>query len=173
MKSFGWKEALFLLAAIVVVQQVASYLGRTSAERQNKADAAAIAKKEPTRIVVSRQDAEGVTQKDLDLQALKFFETHALETIKKRTKDNLAAQGLPPTDMNLTAESNYVESGGFKFAVIRIRSDYLFAVTVMGIVGKELIRVNCLRSSPEPIPITFGQCAEKINEVFNIKIGGN
>ena len=158
---------------IVVVQQIAGYLGKTSAERQNKAEAAARSKNAELRIIVSRQDAEGVTQKDLDLEALKKLEAYTLETVRKRTKDNQVAEGLPPTDMNFTAESVYVESGGLKLAVIRIRNDYLFAVTVMGIVGKELIRVGCLRPSPERIPIASGQCAEKINEVFNITIAGN
>jgi hypothetical protein len=171
--SFGWKQWLLLLVGIVGIQQVAGYLGKTSAERVNRTEAAA--NKQEIRVLVSRQDAEGVTQKDFSLEFLKVLETYSVERVKKLTTDNLAAQGLPPTAMNHTAESNYVEIEGLKLAVIRIRSDYAFAVTVMGIVGKELIRVNCLRAgpSPESIPIASGQCAEKINEVFKIKIGGN
>jgi hypothetical protein len=71
-----------------------------------------------------------------------------------------------------SSEAVYVESRGTKLAVIRLSpGDGSRVVYVAGIVGRELKRVACARTSLAAIPITYGPCADKIAEVFAVTLG--
>ena len=92
--------------------------------------------------------------------------------IKQKTKERLASQGYPNAEIDISSEATYVESGSMKLAVIRffLSSDGSSAVFVHGIIGNELKRIGCVKISNERIPISYGTCADKIKEVFGIKI---
>jgi hypothetical protein len=119
------------------------------------------------RVIASSQDAEGVTQKNLDMNFLKKLEAYTVERIRTKIRE------LPNSpQIDITSEATYVESGPMKFAVIRLRgSDSSNQIFIHGIVGNELKRVACLRNSTEAIPISYGVCADKIKEVFGATIG--
>ena len=124
------------------------------------------------RIVVSSQDSDGVTQKDWDLNFLNNLETYTSERIKQITKENLASRGYPNVKIDIFSEATYVEIDKMKLAVIRLRgSDDSSMAFIHGIIGNELKRVFCGRTSKERIPTTYGACADKIEEVFGIKTG--
>ncbi|MBI2359677.1 MAG: hypothetical protein HYV04_12385 [Deltaproteobacteria bacterium] len=119
-------------------------------------------------VVVSSQDADGITQEDMSIDFLKNLEAYTVERFKVRTAESLASQGYADLRVEVNSEATYVESGPIKLAVIRLRSSGdLNQVFIAGIVGKELKRVGCVRSSPGSlIPISYGACGEKIKEVF-------
>jgi len=122
--------------------------------------------------VVASQDAEGVTQKDLNLNFLKRFETLVVRRTKVNARKYLVSQGYPNAKIDISSESTYVYSGSIKLIVIRLSgSDGSNQVFITGIIGNEFKRVVCVRDSKKRIPITSGVCADKIKEVFGTKIG--
>lgn len=135
----------------------------------------AIAQNKPEgdlKILSSAQETEGATQADMDLNFLKGVETYTVERTKLKAKEYLAANGHPNAKINLASESNYIETGGKKLAILRIKDPHSFSVHIIGFVGKELRRVVCIRSmSDKSIPLGYGACSEEIQRVFGVKIG--
>lgn len=175
MKGWNWKHFLLLLLAIPIVGSLAGYLGRSTARQVNKRDTVAdITLTKPTdiQVVVSVQDAEGVTQADLNMTFLKNLETYTVERVTKKTRDGMVANGYQGPDVSFDSEALYVEPGAMKLAVIRLSgTDGSRATFISGIVGKELRRVACVGMADENIPITYGACADKVNDTFGIEIG--
>lgn len=179
MKNLSWKQWVLLLLAIPVANQIASYIGSSAGRAVNEREASARtpsnsrALPPPIRVVVSSQDAEGVTARDMDINFLRRLEQHTVDSIKDKVKKGRAAQGYSGPELELTPESVFVEAGSNKLAVIRLRgSDNSFSVFLLGIVGNELRKIVCTSAYPEPIPITHGPCGEKVKEVFGVMIGG-
>lgn len=176
MKPWNWKHIIIFILAIPVINQIGSYLGRSNAQRVNEREAVSApnsSANQEIRITVSSQDSEGITQQDLDLNALKNLEAYTVERVRIRTKEYLASQGYTNADVDFASEATYVESGSIKLAVIRLRaSEGSNQVFVSGIIGNELKRIACARNSTETIPISYGACAEKIYDVFGVRIGG-
>lgn len=174
-KQWNWKYILLLILAIPVAKHLGSYIGEGAAKLRpiSTQDAS---HDRGVRVLVASQDAEGVTQRDLDLEALKNLEVYSVKQSEKKTKEYLAVQGYPDAVVSFTSGATYVESGSMKLAVIRIRgsvaSNEMYGVEIYGIVGNEFKRILCIRESAEAIPISYGVCADKIQEVFGVRIGG-
>ena len=119
------------------------------------------------------QSAEGVTDADLDQTGLKNLETWVVNTIIKKSKSKYAELGYDPNTFNpkVEASSVYVVINNKKLAVIKINeNNSVRGVTIMGIKGTELHRVNCIRNSNHDIPVWSGECGKKIQEVFGVAI---
>lgn len=176
MNQWNWRHIIFLLLAIPIVNYFAGYLGKSAGqqinERQTYSDTPPSINQE-IRVVASSQDADGAKQQDFDLNFLKNLEAYTVERVKVKAKEYFASKGYPNKETHVTSEANYVESGPMKLAVIRLRaSEGSNSVFIAGIIGNEFKRVACVRNSTESIPISYGVCAEKIKEVFGVKIGG-
>ena len=175
MKQWNWKHIILFILAIPVVNHLAGYLGKSAAQHVNEREAASAPRpstNQEIRVVVSSQDSEGATQQNFDLNFLKNLEAYTVERVKLKTKEYLASQGYSNTNVDFTSEATYVESGSMKLAVIRLRaSEGSNQVFIAGIIGNEFKRVACVRNSTETIPISYGVCADKIKEVFGVKIG--
>lgn len=175
MKEWSWKHIILFILAIPVVNHLAGDLGKSAAQHVNERESTTLSSPNPNqeiRVVVSSQDPEGVTQQNFDLNSLKNLEAYTVERVRQKTKEYLASQGYPNTNVEFTSEATYVESGSVKLAVIRLRaSEGSNQVFIAGIVGNEFKRVSCVRNSIETIPISYGACADKIKEVFGVKIG--
>lgn len=175
MKQWNWKKIALFIIAVPAVSYIAGCIGENTAQntterRASHATSAPVQKK--IRVIVSSQGAGGITQKNLDLTFLRNLEAYTIKRIKVKTKERLASQGHPDFKINLTSEANYVEIGPMKLAVIRLGpSGKANQVFIAGVVGSELRRVLCVMEVQESIPITYGACAEKIEEVFGVKIG--
>lgn len=170
-----WKMVLTVLIGIPIVSFVAGHMGKTAAERVNEREAVAKRASAPSpviRTLVSSQDAEGVTQAQMDLDFLKNLETYTVERARIKAKEHLASAGYPNASVRYTSEATYVESGRVKLALIRMSSQGARQIFIAGIVGRELKRILCLRESEEPIPVASGACADKIREVFGVSLGG-
>lgn len=117
------------------------------------------------------EDAGGATQEDLNLPMLKALEKRTVDLFTKKMREALRAQRqgieLPP----LQVASHYVDAQGRRLAVIKISSPpSITQVHLYGIVGKELRRVACVRTSDfaQSIPLFYGSCGEKIKQVFGV-----
>lgn len=126
-------------------------------------------------VVASVQDAQGATQQDFDLDFLKALEAYTLERYRAKSKEVVEyrrSQGEQIDDVDFESEAIYVESGKMKLAVIRFdATEGSNTVVIVGIVGNELRRIACSRNSTERVPLSYGNCAEKIHEVFGVRIG--
>lgn len=174
MKNFNWKYVLLLLAAIPVFNYVAGQFGRSAAEHFNANEpkpSQAVAPSKEIRIVVSSQDAEGVTQEQWDLNFLKNLESYTIDRVRIKAKEYLASIGQQNVAIDITSEATYVETGSIKLAVVRMQDATSRQIIIAGIVGKELKRVACIRASAEAIPVSYGPCGDKITEVFGARIG--
>lgn len=173
-KPMTWKFVLTLLIGIPIVNIVAGQIGKTAAERVNEREASArraSVASPAIRTLVSSQDAEGVTQDQMDLNFLKNLEAYTVERATVKANEHLAAAGYPNASVHYTSEATYVESGTMKLALIRMNAQGARQIFIAGIVGKELKRVLCLRESEEAIPVASGPCADKIREVFGVSFG--
>ncbi|WP_018402695.1 hypothetical protein [Marinobacter gelidimuriae] len=127
----------------------------------------------PVKAYTTIQSAEGATEADLDQEGLKGLENWIVETMLKKGRNNFTALGYNPKEFKpkLDANSVYVTAGGKKLAIVKINmDDSMRSVTVMGIIGTELHRVSCIRSSNHDIPIWLGPCGDKIYEVFGVSV---
>jgi hypothetical protein len=175
MKQFNWKYLVLIVLAILLLKPISNYLGKTAAQHANERESSNspphIVNNE-IRIVVSSQDAAGVTQQNFDISFLKNLEAYTVERVKLKAKEYLVSQGHPNAPLDIVSEATYVTSGTTKLAVIRLRgADGSNNVFIAGIINNELKRVACVRNSLETIPITYGVCGEKIKEVFGSMIG--
>ena len=176
MQQWNWKHLVLFLFAIPVVNHFVGTLGKNAAQHVNEREAASSPQpsvNQEIRVTVSSQDSYGVTQQNFDLSFLKNLEAYTIERVKVKTKEYFASQGYPNAEVHFTSEATYAESGPKKLAIIRLRAaEGSNQVLITGIIGNELKRITCVRNSTETIPVSYGVCAEKINDVFGVKIGG-
>jgi len=167
---------LALLIGIPIVNFVAGQLGKSAANHVNEKETTAKRPSSPApeiRTVVSSQEAEGVTQAQMDVDFLKNLETYMVERATIKAKESLAAAGYPNLSVEYKSEATYVESGPMKLAIIRMSTQGTRQIFITGIIGRELKRVLCLRESEAAIPVTNGACADKIKEVFGVSLGSS
>lgn len=122
--------------------------------------------------VVGIEDAEGVTQKDFSLDFLRAIENQTVALMKLRVEENLKSKGFLNTKIEIVPSSTYLEVGGRKLAIVKLRhpSYATNQVFVFGIVGRELRKVMCTRQSTEQISLSYGSCSKKIEEAYGIKL---
>lgn len=170
MKNSNWKYLIVFILAIPVLQFVGKNLGRNSAIEQNEQEQKANVQTDMVqgiKAVVTVQDSENLTPERMDMNFLGNLENYTAERTKVNIKKAIESKGLSAGDLNIESESNYVESGGRKFAVIRHKGPgKLRSVIVLSIVGKEVKRVTCVSDTSDSISTTYGVCGEKIKETF-------
>jgi hypothetical protein len=117
-------------------------------------------------VVTSTQDAEGLTPEKMDMSFLKNIEAYTVKKVKEKVFE------ISKNELSITSTAAYVENSGIKLGLIRlVGSDNSNQVIVFGLNGRQLARVVCTRQSPNQIPITYGDCARKIEEIFKVKLG--
>jgi len=175
MKNINWKNVALPILPLSVVSIVVGQMDSLAAERADASESASTMQtdqKSQIRLVVSSQDAGGTTQDQLDLTFLKNLEAYTVARTKTKMKEYFASIGQPNIPINITSEAIYVQAGSIKLAIIRLKDAGSRQVIITGIVGKELKRVGCIRETAQDIPVSYGPCADKIEETFGAKIGG-
>lgn len=164
------------LFAYAVIAQMLFFISRLDNQQINESEIKNSSLKNPgqeIKIVVASQESEGLTQNEFSMEFLKNLEKYIVSNVKLKAKEILRSQGMSGAKVDISSESTYVENSGVKLAVIRLRS---FAgsyetneVFISGIVNNEFKRIACVRNSKTTIPIFYGDCSEKIKEVFGIE----
>lgn len=122
-------------------------------------------------VTVTSQDAAGATEDQFDIDFLKNLEAWVVERVRANTSKAIATHGLSEESTQIRSEATYLETDGHRLAVIRIKNgDDVSMASVIGIVGDELKRVNCIEESSERVPITFGECGAKVSQVFGVSL---
>lgn len=163
----------YLAGAVVLATVTSPILTSTSSDRNEKSFTPKSNAIAPIVVMSTVQSAEGVTEADLDQAGLKNLETWTVNKILEKSKSKYVELGYDPNNFNpkIDANSVYVNINGKKLAVIKINMDnFVRSVTIMGIRGNELYRVNCIRNSNHDIPVWSGECGNKIQEVFGISM---
>jgi hypothetical protein len=121
--------------------------------------------------MISAQDAQGVTEKDFTPEALVAFQDWTVERVKVNAIEYLKSKRLPiPDPYVLRGESVYIDVDGKRLMLIRIfTEDINNTAVVIGVNGKEITRVLCTRTNGR-IAVSYGVCAAKIKEAFNISM---
>jgi hypothetical protein len=120
---------------------------------------------------ISTQSSDGVKQEAMNNDFLKALEEHTKKRVKFHAEAYLKSIGSKITSVDIQASSVYIHAGNFKLAVTRLNASNTAQVHILGIRGDEAIRVTCASQSPNPIPLSYGKCADKIYEAYGVKIG--
>lgn len=120
---------------------------------------------------ISTQSADGVKQEAMNNDFLKAIEEHIKKRVKFHAEAYLKSIGSKTKSVHIQASSVYVFSGNFKLLVTRLNASNTAQVHILGIRDDEAIRVTCTSQSPNPIPLSYGICADKIYEAYGVRIG--
>lgn len=120
------------------------------------------------RVVVSRQDAEGITQEQLSQAFLGNLERYTLHRANASAALALRAHGDMPSEMLAAGGAVYLEIDGRKLAIVRLRGPGGSQQShIVGIMGPEVVRVVC--SSEQAFPVTSGPCGDRIQREFTVR----
>ena len=166
-----------VVLAFLVIAMVAVWPSNGSPPPGDRTDTpapkpAASAKSQIQTIVV-RQEAEGYTNDDLTPETLKRIEQELVRGTMQRAKEHVVSQGFPAQD--ITAEmfhsSSWVmEAGGRRFGVVDIHAGPGRIKAIISIQDAHFIRVSCIDPSGANIPTFSGPCADKIQQVFGVRL---
>jgi len=132
----------------------------------------------PIKVVTTLESSNGLTESDMDMDMLSAFEDWFKAEYLEKSKQSFMRQGYSEDlfDGAAISTSHYVMRSGKKLGIVNVsgllKSQNLTViqlVRVFGLVGDGLATVGCLRLSNETIPVTFGACGEKVNEVFSLR----
>jgi hypothetical protein len=122
------------------------------------------------RISVTSMDSSGLTARDFNTDFLRSLRAYILQEARQLKRDSIDRQGLSSLDVEaemnrVSSEALYVHAGS-KLALVRLQMPGRHSVDIVGFVDDKLRRINCSHSFEEIIPVSYGSCAEKIEEVF-------
>lgn len=120
---------------------------------------------------MSKQSSDGVVQESMNIEFLNALEEHTKKRVKFHAEAYLKSIGSKNTNVDIQASSVYVYAGSYKLAVTRLYTPSASQVHILGIRGNQAIRVACVNENPNPIPLSYGKCADKIYEAYGIRIG--
>lgn len=124
---------------------------------------------------VSTQSSDGVTEADLDQQGLMRLQDWIVNMTAEKTAlvSGDAAFDSAAYTQSLNPQSVYISVAGRKLAVTKLRPPRARIVSIIGIRGNELIRVLCMRDSPEDIVVLSGACGREVSRSFQITLPVN
>lgn len=165
----------YFLAAVLLPAVTAPLLADSEHIKGASAAVAQQSDIKPVMVFTTTQSAEGVTEADLDQSALKNLEMQIVESMLQNFRNEIAEMGYNPKDFNfkpkVSANSVYINVDGKKLAVIKVNMNgSIRLVTIMGINGAELLRVNCIRASDHDILVLSGECGKEVQKTFGVSI---
>lgn len=152
------------LLVFVPVAIAASSLARCQAERRNAQESSASGTAQTDvpkeTAFITREDAEGGQESDFDPQVLVRLQ----ELVLSKARAKLGSQ------LQL-ATSQYLSIGSHKLAVLEMRiSNELQVTMLVGVVGKDFVRVSCIKPGAGKVDIRQGKCREKLSEAFGEQV---
>jgi hypothetical protein len=126
------------------------------------------------KISVTREPTNGLTEEHFkDPEIVKIIEKISLEKIMDKIKqtylDQNDTEGFDYTDYSINSDSWNLEIDGKNFVVMKINfEDLIQLITIIGIKNDVFIKISGIRNGSLPIPHSYGPCAKKMEEVFEI-----
>jgi hypothetical protein len=166
-------RTLFVVVPTVVIAKLLfEFVPRQSAEAR-KSTAGISDPAAQVTAAITIQDAEGVSEADLDLNALKQMELTLVQITERKMRAVFKRDGLDPATAKFEIDgSSYVIVGGKKLAFIKARlgSD-VREVWILGFHQGQFLRVTCYGDTGgEDIPYFYGPCGQKIKEAFGVTL---
>lgn len=123
-------------------------------------------------VVVATQPAEGLTE--LTLPLLNVMADWVAKRWQERSSDFARSQGYKNARVpRPTSGVSLVNRHGEKIGVIRLQVAEAHQMVVIVVIRDgQLTRVTCGLPGSEPIPVTFGPCADQIQKTFGWSLGG-
>ena len=173
MQEIDWKKFLLIAVAVIIGANLAgNFFGRIVSDSGPQRAAGPVAVPQ-LQVVSSSQSADGVTEQDFSPQLAEAIARHGVSRITAELEAMAKQSGLKLPTPRIHSESTVIQTKGRKLAIIRYEINAATrAVEIIGISGSLLHRVMCTRDSLDEILITSGPCAEKIHEVYGVRIGG-
>lgn len=143
----------------------------------NSSDRTTIA---PVSVIATLHDREGLTENDFDLNMLKNSEKLAIDSCIQQIRQSLASRGVTSTQLSPipVSESHFVTIAGKKLGIITLnvypsKNDQTIiskAIRIIGFTPQGIETVNCIVSGDANIPLYFGECGEKVQQVFGVSL---
>jgi hypothetical protein len=140
------------------------------------------AQSDDIQIAVAEQFAVGLTQERWTANLLRLQEDSAVDSALRygRQAFFLAGGTSPDWKPKVRHEAAFLTVNGRKFGVLKAAVTLeldarqpkstlaVTAVRIMGLEGKNLISVGCLRATGQPISVASGPCAAAIRKTFGV-----
>jgi hypothetical protein len=125
-----------------------------------------------TQVIVSSQEADGITEANLTPVVATRLGNYTLERVRFHTQKILDNMRSKQSADSITAESVVVKFDGKPLVVTRFRlGEKVPFMQFFGIMGKEAPRVLCMAKPTEDV-ILAGNCFDKVKEVFGVSVAG-
>lgn len=169
LKYAGWMAAA---ALALLLPLYGRFLGEEASAKDKAEPAANTAGLSlEKRVMIVRQDAQGVTEADLDAAGAQRFADYAAQRASHHATQYAAQQGWEIPENPVTGEGVVIEADGRRLVVIRLKGDGLvIAVEVAGIDGAELVRVTCTNDGQTDARLTDPACIDQIERTFAVRI---
>jgi|GEM_PF-4400398 hypothetical protein len=167
MKSvLGWVFWVVLIAGLIAFQ--AALFGMVRKDPSTPKSEDQIAEK---RVMVTRQEAQGVTEADIDAAGAQRFADYAASRSNKHAEKYAKDRGwLSPTEA-VIGEGTVIEVDGRRLVIVRLKADgAVIAVEVIGIDDDELVRVLCTGDLDSEATLTDPACMNHIEATFGVRI---
>lgn len=120
---------------------------------------------------VTREPTNGIKEKWLGSpEVAKVMEADLVELTKKRTEQAHHSEGATgPYPGTFKSESWSVSVKNKNFVIVTIDSNGQFqSKFIMGIKDNVFVKIACMRQGPNPVPHSYGACADKMKETFGV-----
>lgn len=172
MAGTDWKRVALVAFALIVFGNLANrYFEQRDGSSQVLPPPALQAVPE-LRVLSTSQSSEGVKESDFSPQLADKMAEYGAGRISAKIEAIYKQQGGAVKAPKIDSTATVVKSQERTLIVVRYEIEAKArSVEVIGVSGGDLHRVTCTRDSLEEILITSGPCAQKIVEVFNVKVG--
>ena len=120
------------------------------------------------------ESAGGLTQNELTSEMLLAIELKTKKTILDKNTAIMKAEGGINPSVSVDSSAVYVNVEGLKLAIIKVTVDLyqskVHQIHFFGIKGPQLLRLICISTTKEPVPISYGKCYEEIKKVYGVDV---
>lgn len=178
MESSKFSNRVYLIIAGIIVSLVASQIGTQVGKEAGQLSPSTPTENSPLPVAdgkilvsVTREETNDLTERHLGMPtAAKVIEDKLVDKLKERTEQAYRADGgrgkYPGT---IESQAWSVTVKGKNFVIVKINASGTFQMTsIMGIKNDVFVKVSCAREGIDPVPHSYGACADKMKETFGV-----
>ncbi len=173
MQGVDWKRFFAVVVALLLLGNLANNYYERRDRLASEPPSTVRSAIPELRVMSSSQSADGVSDADITPQFADALGKYGEGRLAMKFEAMDKQAGISAPSPQIRSESTVVKAQGKSLAIIRYEINGAGrAVDIVGISGKNLDRVMCTRGNLDEILIATGPCAQKIQEVHGVKIGG-